>query len=118
MTNFTFDRRRVAAAGRPVPDRHPRPQRHRRAAVGHRCAGDVAVWPGSLHQIDGTSIPTALSGTLGDLVDLTPMRMVACPSTRGGVDLTAGTHTFAAANFFRSFEVTSVSMQGAAPVTL
>ena len=73
---------------------------------------------GPFIQIDGTSIPTALSGTLGDLVDLTPMRMVACPSTRGGVDLTAGTHTFAAANFFRSFEVTSVSMQGAAPVTL
>ena len=73
---------------------------------------------GPFIQIDGTSIPTALSGTLGDLVDLKPMRMVACPSTRGGVNLAAGAHTFAAANFFRSFEVTSVSMQSAAPVTL
>ena len=73
---------------------------------------------GPFIQIDGVSIPTALSGTLGDLVYLKPMRMVACPSTRGGVNLAAGAHTFAAANFFRSFEVASVSMQGAAPLTL
>ena len=34
---------------------------------------------GPFIQIDGTSIATALSGTLGDLVNLKPMRMVACP---------------------------------------
>ena len=69
-------------------------------------------------QIDGTSIPTALSGTLGDLVDLEPMRMVACPSLDGKVSLAPGTHTFAAANLYRPFEVTSLSIQAAAPVTL
>jgi arabinofuranan 3-O-arabinosyltransferase len=69
-------------------------------------------------EIDGTSIPTALSGTLGDLVDLLPMRMVACPSLDGEVRLAPGTHSFAAANSFRPFEVTSVSIQAAAPVTL
>jgi arabinofuranan 3-O-arabinosyltransferase len=69
-------------------------------------------------QIDGRSIPTALSGTLGDLVDLSPMRLVACPSLDGEVKLGPGTHTFAAANFSRPFEVTSVSIQPADPVTL
>jgi arabinofuranan 3-O-arabinosyltransferase len=69
-------------------------------------------------EIDGTSIPTSLSGTLGDLVDLEPMRMVACPSSGGGVKLAPGTHTFEAANSFHSFEVTSLSIQAADPVTL
>jgi arabinofuranan 3-O-arabinosyltransferase len=73
---------------------------------------------GPFIQVDGTSIPTSLSGTLGNLVHLTPMRMVACPSRGGGVTLAAGTHTFAAANFSRPFEVTSVSMQDAGPVAL
>jgi arabinofuranan 3-O-arabinosyltransferase len=69
-------------------------------------------------QIDGTSIPTALSGTLGDLVDLEPMRMVACPSLDGAVSLAPGVHTFGAANVFRPFEITSVKIQAAAPVTV
>jgi arabinofuranan 3-O-arabinosyltransferase len=69
-------------------------------------------------QIDGKSIPTALSGTLGDLVDLKPMRLVACPSLDGEVSLTPGTHSFAAANVYRPFEVTSVSIHVADAVTL
>jgi arabinofuranan 3-O-arabinosyltransferase len=69
-------------------------------------------------QIDGMSIPTALSGTLGDLVDLEPMRMVACPSLDGEVSLAPGVHTFAAANVSRPFEITSVKIQAAAPVTV
>jgi arabinofuranan 3-O-arabinosyltransferase len=69
-------------------------------------------------QIDGTSIPTALSGTLGDLVDLEPMRMVACPSLDGAVSLAPGVHTFGAANLSRPFEITSVKIQAAAPVTV
>jgi arabinofuranan 3-O-arabinosyltransferase len=69
-------------------------------------------------QIDGKSIPTALSGTLGDLVDLLPMRMVACPSLDGEVSLAPGTHSFAAANLSRPFEVTSVSIQDAGAITL
>jgi arabinofuranan 3-O-arabinosyltransferase len=73
---------------------------------------------GPFIQIDGTSIPTSLSGTLGDLVDLLPMRMVACPSLDGTVNLAAGTHSFAAANLFRPFEVTSASIQTAGAVTV
>jgi arabinofuranan 3-O-arabinosyltransferase len=69
-------------------------------------------------QIDGRSIPTALSGTLGDLVDLKPMRLVACPSLDGEVRLAPGTHSFAAANVYRPFEITSVSIQEADAVTL
>jgi arabinofuranan 3-O-arabinosyltransferase len=73
---------------------------------------------GPFIQIDGTSIPTALSGTLGDLVDLEPMRMVACPSLDGEVSLAPGTHSFAAANLYRPFEITSVSIKDADAVTL
>jgi arabinofuranan 3-O-arabinosyltransferase len=73
---------------------------------------------GPFIQIDGRSIPTSLSGTLGDLVDLKPMRMVACPSLDGEVSLAPGTHSFAAANLYRPFEITSVSIHAAAPVTV
>jgi arabinofuranan 3-O-arabinosyltransferase len=69
-------------------------------------------------EVDGTSIPTSLTGTLGDLVDLKPMRMVACPSLSGGLKLGAGTHTFEAPSSLRPFEVTSLSIQDAGSVTL
>jgi arabinofuranan 3-O-arabinosyltransferase len=69
-------------------------------------------------EVDGTSISTSLTGTLGDLVDLKPIRIVACPSLSGGLQLGAGRHTFEAPSSFRPFEVTSVSMQDAGSVTL
>ena len=77
-----------------------------------------ACGQGPFIQVDGTSIPTSLSGTLGDLVYLTPMHMVACPSGGGGVNLAPGTHTFSAANLSRPFEVTTARMQDATPVAL
>jgi arabinofuranan 3-O-arabinosyltransferase len=69
-------------------------------------------------EVDGTSIPTSLTGTLGDLIDLKPMRMVVCPLSSHGLQLAAGSHTFAAPASLRPFEVTSLSMQDAAAVTL
>jgi arabinofuranan 3-O-arabinosyltransferase len=69
-------------------------------------------------EIDGTSIPTSLSGTLGDLVDLLPMPMVACPPLGGGVRLAPGTHRFETATTFRPFDVTSLSIHEAGSVTL
>ena len=77
-----------------------------------------ACGQGPFIQVDGTAIPTSLSGTLGDLVYLTPMHMVACPSGGGGVNLAPGTHTFSAANLSRPFEVTTARMQDATPVAL
>ena len=46
------------------------------------------------------------------------MRMVACPSGRGGVKLAAGTHTFSAANLSRPFESHDREHARGAPVTL
>ena len=46
------------------------------------------------------------------------MRMVACTSGGGGVTLSAGTHSFSAANLSRPFEVTTGNIQEATPVTL
>jgi arabinofuranan 3-O-arabinosyltransferase len=55
---------------------------------------------------------------LGDLVDLLPMPMVACPPLGGGVRLAPGTHRFETATTFRPFDVTSLSIHEAGSVTL
>jgi arabinofuranan 3-O-arabinosyltransferase len=61
--------------------------------------------------IDGKSIPTSVSGTLGDLVDLKPMRIAACPPGGGGVQLATGAHSFEADDSTNPFEVTSVAIK-------
>jgi len=60
--------------------------------------------------VDGQTISTSLTGTLGDLVDLAPMSMVAC-GPAGGLHLAPGTHSFSAANSVQPFEVTSITMK-------
>jgi arabinofuranan 3-O-arabinosyltransferase len=61
-------------------------------------------------RVDGHTIQTSLSGTLGDLVYMKPMQMTACLPP-GGVLLASGTHSFATKDSAHPFEVTSVSIK-------
>ena len=65
--------------------------------------------------IDGTLVPTSVSGTLGDLIDLRPMQITACTPTNG-LPLTAGTHLIQAPTTDAPFEITSLFAQSSAPV--
>jgi arabinofuranan 3-O-arabinosyltransferase len=61
--------------------------------------------------IDGSSLSTAVGGTLADLVDLRPMTFAPC--TPGGtIALTAGRHTLLATNAASAFRGTSLVLQG------
>jgi arabinofuranan 3-O-arabinosyltransferase len=61
--------------------------------------------------IDGKTVPTSISGTLGNLTDLQPIPFVACTNDFGGVALSAGSHTFAAQPTASLFSVTSAVLQ-------
>jgi arabinofuranan 3-O-arabinosyltransferase len=56
--------------------------------------------------LDGVTVPTTVSATLGDLIDLRPVRISTCS---GGVPLSAGTHSVAAPESFGPFQVTSLA---------
>ncbi len=71
---------------------------------------DLSCGFGPPIDVDGTKIPTSVSGTFGDLLDLSAMRFVACP-TSVAVDLGAGRHTFSQASSASPFQVTSVAFQ-------
>jgi arabinofuranan 3-O-arabinosyltransferase len=74
----------------------------------------LACGHGPAVQIDGKSYRTSLSGTLGDLVDLKPMRVVACLPFKS-LPLAPGTHSFAADDFLFPFSFTSVALESPAP---
>ena len=57
-------------------------------------------------QIDGRSVRTSITGTIGDLINLDPLPITACTPS-GGLQLSAATHTFEAADPFGPFSVTS-----------
>jgi arabinofuranan 3-O-arabinosyltransferase len=61
-------------------------------------------------EVDGAPIPTAVSGTLGDLEDFKPLPFTAC-TPPGGLKLASGNHTFNAKTTTAPFEVTSVALQ-------
>lgn len=62
--------------------------------------------------IDGTSIPTTVSGTVADLLDFRPLQFTACTGL-GGTRLSAGSHNFSTTSSTAPFEVTSVTLQEA-----
>jgi arabinofuranan 3-O-arabinosyltransferase len=57
--------------------------------------------------VDGQAIPTAVIGTVGDLIDFKPMPFVACKPT-GALTLGAGPHTFLQSPAPSAFQATSV----------
>jgi arabinofuranan 3-O-arabinosyltransferase len=62
-------------------------------------------------RLDGANIPTSVSGTLGDLLDLTPLRLTSC--TPGStVRLEGGQHELLANDQASAFKITSVVAQG------
>ena len=61
-------------------------------------------------QIDGTTVQTSITGTLGDLIDLDPLQITAC-APLGFLPLTAGRHTVEADNPFGPWEVTSLVVE-------
>ena len=64
-------------------------------------------------EIDGASIPTSVTGTVGDLLHLRPVHIAACPIF-GVVQLAAGTHQFNAVDLVHPFEVTSIAVKASA----
>ena len=60
--------------------------------------------------VDGSSFPTAVGGTLADLVDLRAMAFAPC-TPAGTVALTPGRHTFLVANAASAFRGTSLVLQ-------
>ncbi len=59
--------------------------------------------------IDGTNYETSASGTLGDLVDLRPMRIALC-GPRSAVQLSAGRHNFSSTTLLGPFQVSSFTL--------
>jgi arabinofuranan 3-O-arabinosyltransferase len=60
--------------------------------------------------LDGQAIPTAMYGTVSDLIDFRPMPFVAC-GPKSGLALKAGAHNFAAPSAKSAFVTTSVVIQ-------
>ena len=75
---------------------------------------DLACGVGPPVQIDGINVPTSLAGTIGDLVDLQPLRMTGCASQM--LHLAAGRHviSFPSGSAFRMTGLTVQSPQTAA----
>lgn len=61
-------------------------------------------------EIDGTTVPTTVSGTVGDLEEFKPLPFIAC-TPPGGLQLASGGHTFSAKATDAPFEVTSIALQ-------
>jgi arabinofuranan 3-O-arabinosyltransferase len=59
--------------------------------------------------VDGTSIATSVTATLGDLIDLKPVRITACAPN--SLPLAAGMHHVQARSAFGPFEVTSLTLE-------
>ncbi|MGO9856278.1 MAG: alpha-(1-_3)-arabinofuranosyltransferase family protein [Acidimicrobiales bacterium] len=60
-------------------------------------------------KIDGANYETSASGTLGDLVDLRPMRIALCASS-GAVSLRTGRHNFSSTTLLGPFQVSSFTL--------
>jgi arabinofuranan 3-O-arabinosyltransferase len=76
----------------------------------------LACGLGPMLQVDHTSVPTLVSGSIGELLDLQPLRLVAC-TPKGGLPLTAGIHIFQTTPtaLATKFEVTSLVARDASP---
>jgi arabinofuranan 3-O-arabinosyltransferase len=77
---------------------------------------NLACGAGPVVEVDHTAEPTRVSGTIGDLLDLQPLRFSACTPT-GGLSLTAGTHVIQTTPtaLASRFEITSLVAQDASP---
>ena len=72
----------------------------------------VPCGQGPTLQLDGTSVPTAVIGTAGDLLNFKPVQFIGCLPT-SGFSLSAGTHNFAISQGTSAFEVSSVVIKSA-----
>jgi arabinofuranan 3-O-arabinosyltransferase len=61
--------------------------------------------------IDGKIVPTSISGTLGELMDLQPIPFAACTNDLGGLALAAGSHAFEAKTAAPPFVITSAVLR-------
>jgi arabinofuranan 3-O-arabinosyltransferase len=61
--------------------------------------------------IDGKTVPTSISGTLGELMDLQPIPFAACTNGFGGLALAAGSHAFEAKTAVAPFVITSAVLK-------
>jgi arabinofuranan 3-O-arabinosyltransferase len=75
----------------------------------------LACGQGPPIEVDGSSIPTSVSGTLGDLVDLKPLQVTTC-ALPNGLPLSAGHHRVEAAASLSPFAVTSLVLQNSLSV--
>jgi arabinofuranan 3-O-arabinosyltransferase len=60
--------------------------------------------------VDGTSVPTKISGTVADLLNFHSLAFTACTPS-GGLELNGGSHSFSAPASAAPFSVTSVTLQ-------
>jgi arabinofuranan 3-O-arabinosyltransferase len=60
--------------------------------------------------VDGASVPTAVSGTVGDLTDLKPVKISTC-GTLGGMQLSSGSHSVEAPTTSAPFEISSLLLE-------
>jgi arabinofuranan 3-O-arabinosyltransferase len=65
-------------------------------------------------EVDGTGLPSSVSGTLGDLLSLQPAQFTAC-TPPGGTPIAAGAHTIQVSDAGTPFAVTSLVVRDAAP---
>jgi arabinofuranan 3-O-arabinosyltransferase len=63
-------------------------------------------------QLDGKTVQTSTTGTIGALIDLKPIPFTLC-TPLSGLRLSAGAHTFEAVDPYGPFEVTSLVLQPA-----
>jgi arabinofuranan 3-O-arabinosyltransferase len=74
-------------------------------------AFDLPCGDGPPVTIDGKTVATSISGTLGDLMDLQPMPFVACTNDFGGLALAVGSHAFEAKTAVSPFVITLAVMK-------
>ncbi len=80
------------------------------AALTPGIAVHLACGQGPTLQIDGKSIETSVSGTLGDVVDLRPMQLAGC-GPFGATTLQAGDNEFRTDDSSSAFVVSSLSLR-------
>jgi arabinofuranan 3-O-arabinosyltransferase len=64
-------------------------------------------------RLDGHSLPTALTGTVGDLENLRPLQLTVCAPR--GVPLSTGSHVLLGSGDGSAFKVTSITMASVSP---
>jgi arabinofuranan 3-O-arabinosyltransferase len=80
-------------------------------AANPRTTFDLPCGDGPPVTIDGKTVATSISGTLGELTDLQPVPFSACTNGFGGLALAAGSHAFAATAAAPPFVITSAVLK-------